>query len=255
MLWYKSWLDTRWRFLIGFGLLVMSAAGVILDYRATAALMPLAGAIDTSGPLGRVIKQAMDVQRDFRGFVWFQWFHQNLANMGTLFAVLLGSGSVLSYGPERSALFTLSLPVSRTRIVGVRAATGLAELLVLAVIPSLVIPLLSPSVGQTYSVGAALVHGMCLFAAAAVFFSLALLLSTVFTDLWRPLLLSCAMAVALSAAGFAFPELQPYGIFRVMSGEIYFQTGHLPWAGLIVSAASAAALLCGAAVNVARLDF
>jgi hypothetical protein len=40
-----------------------------------------------------------------------------------------------------------------------------------------------------------------------------------------------------------------------MSGEIYFQTGRLPWAGLMVSAAGAAALLYGAMINVVRLDF
>ena len=41
----------------------------------------------------------------------------------------------------------------------------LGELLVLAVVPSLLLPLLSPAVGQTYGVGDALVHGVCLFIA------------------------------------------------------------------------------------------
>ena len=29
MLWYKSWLETRWRFLIGFALLTLSAMGCV----------------------------------------------------------------------------------------------------------------------------------------------------------------------------------------------------------------------------------
>ena len=52
--------------------------------------------------------------------------------MWTLFAVLLGTGGLLSQASGGGALFTLSLPVSRNRLLGVRAATGLAELLVLA---------------------------------------------------------------------------------------------------------------------------
>ena len=32
MLWYKSWLETRWRFLIGLGLLLLSAGGIVYVY-------------------------------------------------------------------------------------------------------------------------------------------------------------------------------------------------------------------------------
>ena len=147
------------------------------------------------------------------------------------------------------------MPASRNRVLGVRAATGLAELLALAVIPALLLPLLSPSVGQSYSAADALVHGVCLFVAAATFFSLALLLSTVFTDLWRPLLIACGVAVALSLYEAALRGQSTYGIFRVMSGEDYFRTGHLPWLGLIGSATASAAMLLAASRTVARQDY
>jgi len=42
MLWYKSWLETRWRFLIGLVLLMIVAAGTVFDYPAVAKLAPLA---------------------------------------------------------------------------------------------------------------------------------------------------------------------------------------------------------------------
>jgi hypothetical protein len=38
----------------------------------------------------------VDLSREYRGFVWVQGFRQNLAQMGTLFAVLLGTGGVVS---------------------------------------------------------------------------------------------------------------------------------------------------------------
>src|SRR5207245_11300712 len=133
----------------------------------------------------------------------------------TLFAVLLGTGGLLSQG---TALFTLSLPVTRHRLLGVRAAAGLAELFVLAIAPPLRIPLLPPAVGEHYGVGASLVHGACLFVASAVFFSLALLLSTIFADVWRPLLIACGAAIVLAFYEQVFHALSRYSIFAVMSG-------------------------------------
>jgi len=254
MLWYKSWLDTRWRFLIGLALLMLAAGGIVLYYPEVVKLLPLVPNIDTSGPLGRRIKEAAELQRDYRGYVWSQWFGQNVTQTGTLFAVLLGSGGPVTQG-SGGALFTLSLPVSRNRLLEVRAAAGLAEWLVLALVPSLLIPLLSPAVGQTYAVTSALVHAVCLFVAGGVFFSLALLLSTVFTDLWRPLLLACAAAVVLAIGELFARDLSRYGLFTLMSGERYFRTGAVPWLGLLVGAALSALLLYGAAMNIARRDF
>jgi ABC-type transport system involved in cytochrome c biogenesis permease subunit len=98
-----------------------------------------------------------------------------------------------------------------------------------------------------------LVHGACLFVAGTAFFSLTLLLSTVFADFWRPLLLACAVAIVLGTMEQAL--LSPYGIFRVMSGEAYFRTGHLPWSGLMASVAVSAALVYGALINFGQRDF
>jgi hypothetical protein len=255
MLWYKSWLETRWRFAIGLALLIASACATVLYYPEIMKLMPLANTLDTSGPLGRQIKEQVELSRSYGGYVWSQAFRQNLPQMGTLFAVLLGSGSPLADGSRAAALFTLSLPASRNRVLGIRAAAGLGELLTIALVPSLLIPLLSPAVGQTYGVGSALVHAMCLFFAAAAFFSLAFLLSSVFADLWRPMLIGLAVAAVLSLFEQVFRDLSRYGIFGLMSGEIYFRTGSLPWAGLLVSAVASGAMLYGATLNTARRDF
>src|SRR5262249_39097757 len=152
-----------------------------------------------------------------------------------LLAVALGSGGLLSQASGGGALFTLSLPVSRNRLAGVRAATALAELLVLAFIPSLLLVAFSPAVEQHYGVGDALVHSTCLFVAGSVFFGLAFLLSTVFGDVWRPALIVLCVVFALLFFEQVFRGL-PVSLFRVMSGEAYFRAGRLPWAGLLASA-------------------
>lgn len=255
MLWYKSWLETRWRFLIGLGLLMLSAISIVLVYPEVVRLLPAVPTMDLSGEIGRRITEAMELARDYRGYVWSQWFGQNMSTMWVLFAVLLGTGGLLSQASGGGTLFTLSLPVSRHRLLGIRAATGLAELLVLAVVPSLLLPLLSPVVGQTYGIGDALVHSACMFVAGAVFFSLTFLLSTVFSDVWRPLLIVLCVATVLTLLEHVVRDPGLYGLFRVMSAEVYFRGGGLPWPGLLVSAALSAAMLYGAGLNIARRDF
>jgi ABC-2 type transport system permease protein len=253
MLWYKAWLETRWRFVIGLVLLVLSAASSVLAYPEVLKLLPVADTLDLGGELGRRVAESAELSRDYRGYVWSQWFGQNLLQQWALFAVLIGTGGLLSQAS--GALFTLSLPVSRRRLLGVRAATGLAELLVLAVVPSLALTLLSPAIGQSYGVGEALIHAACLFIAGAVLFSLTCLLSTVFTDVWRPALIVLCAAMVLAFGEQVARDVSGVGLFRVMSAEAYFRTGRLPWVGLLASAAVSVAVLYAAALNIARRDF
>jgi hypothetical protein len=258
MLWHKAWLETRGRFLGGLALSVIVGLGVIYDFRATERLLPLVrnmdpAALDTSGPLGAVLKESLEAQQTFRGFVWWQWYRQNMTYLVVIFGALLGAGGLLAKSGA-APLFTLSLPVSRSRLIGSRAAIGLAELLALAIVPSLVLPLLAPSIGQSYSVRDVLAHGACMFVAGSVFFSLAALLSNDYTDIWRPVLIACIVAAALGMLEYV-PAIAPYGIFHVMNGETYYRQAGLPWIGLLVSAGISATLLRTAAVNLAHRDF
>jgi len=237
MLWYKSWLETRWRFLIGLALLLCSAAATVFTYPQVMKLMPMVPA-NISGPLGERIREAVVLARDYRGYVWSQWFRQNGRQWTTLFAIILGTAGILT--PASGALFTLSLPVSRARLLGVRAATGLLELLLLAFVPSLLIPMLSPAIQQSYSVGSALGQAASLFVTASAFFTLALLLSTFFDDPWRPLMIALAIAIALGIAA---------QIFRI------HRFGHVPWPLLLSSAVASLVLYYGAVINLQRRDF
>jgi ABC-2 type transport system permease protein len=255
MLCYKAWLETRWRFLIGLLLLMCSAAAAVFTYPKVVALLPMVDHVDLSGEIGRRIKEAADIQREYRGYIWYEWFGQNHTHLAVIFAVLLGTGGLLAQAPGGSALFTLSLPVSRARLLAVRAAIGLVELAALAVAPALLLPLLSPAVGQAYSLTDALVHSGCLFVVSGMFFSLAFLLSTAFNDIWRPLLIAFVVVAALAVADQVFRSLSSYGVFGLMSGEAYFRTARPPWAGLVASTAASAAMLYGSVLNIERQDF
>jgi hypothetical protein len=250
MLWQKSWFDTRWRFLIGLALLLVMACGTLYSYRMFQNLLPTIGAANVpDGPLTAAIEEAVTIQRTFRGFVWYQWFDGNLMSLATLFAALLGTGGPLT---GRGVLFSLALPVSRSDWLATRVATGLIELAVLTVVPSLLIALAAPLVGEQYGFGDAVVHSIALFLVSTLFFAFAVLLSTLFNDLWRPLLLTCGAALVIGVAGYVLPS---GGLFAVMSAQGYFETGSLPLLGLAASLAVTAALLYAARSKIAHCDF
>ena len=257
MLWQKAWLETRWRFLSAMLILTVLAGGDVYGYLATQRLLPRinvtspAPAAEATGLAG-AIREAIELQKDFRGYVWYQAFRQNLTQMGVFFAVLLGCGGLLSESSKGSVLFTLSLPATRRQLLGSRTGMGLAQLLAISIIPPLAISILAPTIGQRFSVVDALAHSACIFVVATVFFSLASFLSTLFGDVWRPLLIAIGIACAAAFGSLVVPQLS---IFSVMDGESYFRTGTLPWAGIFTSAVLATALLYSAAETLERRDF
>jgi hypothetical protein len=239
MVWQKAWLDTRWRFVTGLILLLVLACGTLVDYRAVQQIVPRPDiSFDVSTTMGRALKDAFDTQRDYRGFVWWQWFRQNLAQFWTLFAILIGAGGLLAGSAGDGALYTLTLPASRRQILQGRVVVGLGELALLALGPSLLIPLMSPTIGEHYSMVDTAVHAGCIVVAGSMWFVLTILLSTLFRDIWRPMLIAGALALVTAAAEFAVGT----GPFHVMSAAAYFRSGDVPVGGLLALASIAAAL-------------
>jgi len=80
------------------------------------------------------------------------------------------------------------------------------------------------------------------------------LLSTIFDDPWRPLLIALAIAFALALVDKLL-HAPAFSLYRVMSAETYFRTGHVPWGGLLASTAVSALLFYAAVANIVRRDF
>jgi hypothetical protein len=250
MLWHKAWVDTRWRFALGLALLLVLACGSALtfprvrDFLGAMQLPPVA-----DEETAAAFRESLEFMRTFRGYAWSQWFAQSFPALVTLMAALLGSGSPLVKAGS-GALFSLALPVSRGRWVGTRAGIALAELFVLALAPSLMFVALAPVVGEQFALTEALVYGVSAFLGATVFLGLAVFLSTLFTDVWRPLLLTCAGSIAI-----AIVVPYDFGLFQAMGGGAYFESGALALPQLLVGAAVAAGLVYAAAARLARRDF
>jgi hypothetical protein len=250
MLWYKAWVDTRWRFLLSLALLLVLACGSSLTFPQVrdflgSMQLPVVPDEETAA----AFRESLEFMRTFRGYAWSQWFSQSFPVLLTILAALLGSGNPLVKGGS-GALFSLALPVARGRWIGTRAGTALGELFVIALVPSLAFAVLAPAVGEQFAVTEAIAYGLSAFAGASFFLGLAVLLSTLFNDVWRPLLLTCVGALVVAVV---VPH--DYGLFQAMGGRSYFFSGTLAWPVLIVSAAGAAGLIYAATARIARRDF
>jgi hypothetical protein len=251
MLWQKAWVDTRWRFVLGLALLLVFACGSSLTFptvRDFLTSMQMPAVIDDEEAAAS-FRESLELVRTFRGYAWSQWFSQSFPVLLTVMAALLGSGSPLVKGGS-GALFSLALPVARGRWIGTRAGTVLVELFVLALVPSIAFTVLAPLVGERFDVAEAAAYGLSAFLGATLFLGLAMFLSTLFHDVWRPMLLACVGAIAVAVV---LPH--EYGLFRAMGGSSYYFSGTLAWPQLLVGAAGGVGLVYAAAARIGRRDF
>lgn len=254
MLWYKAWRETRWRFFIGLLLLCASCAVVVLTQPMVAGL-PLGDMPSLNESLRELVREALALMTTYPGYVWSQWFGKNLLQLWMFFAVIIGVGGIVAEGARGSALWTLSLPVTRRRLFGVRAGVGALELLALALVPSLLIPLLSRFIGKSYPVGDILVHSLLMFVGGLSVYCLALLLSSVFAEQLKAIIIGVVLVFGVSLLPLLDARVTPYMFATLMSGEKYFKTGGLPWAALSVYTCVAAALYALALRILERRDF
>ena len=137
------------------------------------------------------------------------------------------------------AAFTLSLPVTRKRLLLTRAAVAIVEAFVIALLSCLLIPLFSPMNGYQYPLAQSFAFGFLLAVGGLVFVCFSLLLSSLFEGEYTAFVLGiCAIATAFFA--FKARSIHRWSIFDMMSGAKHIDPNTyllrtLPWAGLSIS--------------------
>lgn len=255
MFWSKAWRDTRWPFWIGVALMIATTCVAILSYPRAMALTSQLSAADLKKITGEDIGDLLDLTKTYRGYVWSQTFRLNLAQLAVLFGALLGASGPFARGDKGRSIFLLSMPISREKLLRVWALTGLAELLVLSLVPALLIVPLSPLVGESYAVSDVLLHGLFLFVGASVWLGLSFLFSAAWPEFRRPWLLTCAVAFVLAQCFHFAPGLAAFDPFRILSAESHLRSGSIPWLGLLLMMGVTWSLLFGAERLTTTTDF
>jgi ABC-2 type transport system permease protein len=173
MLAYKAWCESRVRFLVSAAALAWFSALFVI-------FRP--GVRDAS-------------EMAYAEFIADKIYDGGIRQIFTVFVVVLGMGGLLQERARGSAGFTLALPVTRTRLIAVRAGIGLAEMGGLALMPALVLVVLSPVVHQACPLSVPILSAGWAANGAAIF-SLAFLLSSVLGGAYAALTASMTLLFA-----------------------------------------------------------
>jgi hypothetical protein len=230
MLWMKAWFETRWRLVF---VLCFSLFPLMLRYAN-----------------GTPQSSAEQLPRSLGAFAIF-WA------IGS--AMLAGSGVKTqsanfqaARGGHTSVSFTLSLPVSRFRLLAVRTAMGLLEMT--AVIITVNAALWFSFLNQTFTASAMIRHGLVVLICSSTFYFLSTLISTSFEEIyqsWGNMLLIFILA-ALSARDVLPRSMD---ILAAMGKESPLFMGTLPWRPMIVAIVLSASLFFHALHIVRTRDY
>jgi len=223
---YKSWLETRSRFLWG-SLLVLGTVGNSVF----------------QGPIVmRAVRQQLPwLPMPFPRYLWETVYHGSLVATWIGFVVLLGLGGLRREHSTGVSAFTLSLPARRSKFLQAQAVVALAEALVMGFLPALLVPALSRLIGQTFAIDQAICYAVVLVGAGLVFYGWTVLLSHLTQGGLTALTISASSIGAFFVLVKKIRALDHFDIFDTMCGEemldkhTFLLHGPLPWARLGVT--------------------
>ena len=209
MLWRKGWIESRTRFAVA-AIVLTAACGLSVLFHE-----PVRAA------LGRGSAVPLDT---YAAFVYRLVYQGFCRTMFMIFAFVLGLGGVLREQELGTSGFTLALPVSRRRLIVVRAVIALIELVALALVPALVIVGLSPVVGRSYPLTQALQFAGLWIAGGSALGATAFLASAVLGGEYTAFLVAWVVffgeTVSTQFIRLRYPASSPYlfTVQEVMSG-------------------------------------
>jgi ABC-2 type transport system permease protein len=253
MIWHKVWLESRLRLFLGAAVIGAGCAVAVLFHT------PIRAALAAGTP-------PLNTDAAYMYRVVYQGFVR-LAFM--MMAFILGLGGLLRERDLGTSGFTLALPVTRLRLLAVRAAAGLLELAALAILPVVVIAALSPIAHIQYPLSQTLRFAVLWVAAGSTLFAAAFLCSslmggeyTAFVVAWIAFF---GHTVTTQYIRIRHPELSAYlfTVPEVMSGfrMAYFDAsarvlvGPFPLTIVTVVSAASASMISAAVAYTDRRDF
>lgn len=228
-MWKKEIRAGRWKFAAGMSILMLAAISAPLIFDYTIKLMDIT-------PIPEFARGQVAQLKDFRFFVWSQWFGKSLTQMGTMIAVIFGAGLVSSEVSRKTIQFMLSKPIRREDIFTVKYIVNLVNLALLTVLSSLALYITLLAVNRTYPAVNMIEQTILAVAGLSVVYSLAVYFSSVFDQSLRSALASIFTVFLLYIPG-SIPLMGKYSLFYQMSGPALYSGKGFPWVTMLIFAA------------------
>lgn len=198
----KTWLETRSRFLISALAMTGLCMWLVLSQGPLRERLSGVAAVANHGPLSEL---ASLYSRYLQRFV----YAGALEPLAELFAVVLAMGGLQKERELGITGLTLSLPVTRSHLTTVRAIAGIGQVALIALIPAVLIPVLSALVGDSYPASQSFSFFLLWTAAHAAVFSAAMLVSSLVSNQITALLVAGLWLITHSMIAL-LPVLQPF---------------------------------------------
>jgi hypothetical protein len=219
VLWHKGWLETRFRWLLGMGIVALFFV--------------------TNSRAGQSVLVG------------------NAAIMAAMLSIMLAGAGINTQPPLQakkglhgSTLFTVSLPVSRLRLLAVRAGLGWLELVGGIAILCSGMWVLSPALRASSAQWEMPMQAATLIACASGLYSITVLLATFLDDFWR----IYGSVIAFGALWWIQSHTSwpaSASVFWALTQGSPLVAHAIPWTAIAFSLGLAATLLC-AALKIAR---
>jgi ABC-2 type transport system permease protein len=236
VLWYKAWLETRARFLTCLATLTIFCA--VFVGHAQGMIHP-------------------EWKSDYNRLLFIT--QQFIVIMWILAVVLLGMGGIVREKAIGISSLTLSLPVSRARILGIRVGMGILEAIVLGVVPWSTIFLVSSLAKMPIVISQVGFYVLLLLGGGLAYFAMAVLVSCLIEGEYTAP--AVAFGLVLLAAIIFDAWLRPFNLWRLVTGDFYIDrhtyllSGHFPWLGTLASMSAAALMLLASVSVIQRREF
>ena len=238
MLWYKAWIETRARFI---------AALLGITFVVVVGIYHYESVMDPPVLYNNRFISTMD---------------RTVVGLWLLSVVLLAMGGLMREKAVGASSFTLALPVSRTRLLGIRIVMGTLQAIFAAVLPWVAILIITDSFGKPFPISQAALYLLLLLSGGLVYFALSVLISTLIEGEYTAPAIAYGLMILTAILFGNLDFTDPYlNIGKFMRGGFLFDTRtyllrpEIPWPGLI-ACRSAAALMLFASIKVtARQEF
>jgi putative exporter of polyketide antibiotics len=189
MLLYKAWIETRVRFFAG---LIAVAIVCIYNIDSHAWLVEM-WTRELQNPRGYHFSWMPLGIHNYGWYLWQYLYNNYLQQVWALFAILFAFGGLIRERSGETALFSLSLPVSRKRWLFTRLALALLESIALSLFAVLVVVIGSAVIHQTYSLPQVLLHTALMVAAGVFLIAFGNLCYTLFPGNYLSLILTLVL--------------------------------------------------------------
>jgi ABC-2 type transport system permease protein len=167
--------------------------------------------------------------------------------MWIMAVVLLGMGGLVREKAIGTSSLTLSLPVSRAHLLGVRIAIGVLEAITLGVVPWATIFLVSSAGGMPVEFRQVGFYVLLLVGGGLVYFAMAVLVSSLVEGEYTAP--AVAFGLVFLTAILVDVWLRRFNPWRLVTGDFYIDRNtyllprHFPWKGTVASLVVAASML------------